>query len=164
MVDALDATASEFWSFSLAFYEQPGVAPACLELQDRYGRDVILALYCCWVGTSGRGRLGPAELAAAEAAARPWRKSVVEVLRGARKALKGIAGAQPLYARMKSIELAAEREAHRRLAALAPAADPRAAAQSRRADAAANLALYAGGDAAAAAAPLGDALPAMIER
>ena len=40
----------EFWRFALGFYARPGVAPACLELQDRHGKDVLIALYCCWVG------------------------------------------------------------------------------------------------------------------
>lgn len=147
MVEAFE----DFWNFSLRLYARPGVAPACLELQDRHGKDVIIALYCCWLGASGRGRLDAAGLAAAEATARPWRGAVVEPLRRTRHALKGVAGAEALYGRMKQIELDAERIAFQRLAPLAPEPDPQA---EGRVDAVReNLLLYAGA-AAEAAAPI----------
>lgn len=141
----------DFWNFSLRLYARPGVAAACLELQDRHGKDVIIALYCCWLGASGRGRLDAAGLAAAEAMARPWRSAVVEPLRRTRHALKGVAGAEPLYTRMKQIELDAERIAFQRLAPLAP--EPDAQAAGRVEAARENLLLYVA-DAAPAAAPI----------
>jgi uncharacterized protein (TIGR02444 family) len=153
----------DFWRFALELYAKPGVAPACLELQDRHGKDVIIALFGSWLGIAGRGRLDEAALAKAEATAGPWRRQVVEPLRRTRHALKGVAGAEELYRRMKDIELDAERAAILRLAPLAPAPDPGIDAARRIADARANLALYAGADAAAAAAPviaaLGDIAP-----
>lgn len=144
----------DFWNFVLVIYGRPGVAPACLELQDRYGKDVIIALYCCWLGARGRGLLDRAGLAAAEATAAPWRKSVVEPLRRTRHALKGIDGAETLYARMKETELDAERIALRRLAPLAPAPDGRATPEERARAAQDNLLIYVGEAAAAAAAPI----------
>jgi uncharacterized protein (TIGR02444 family) len=152
----------EFWDFALALYARPGVSPACLALQDRHGKDVIIALFGSWLGASGRGRLDPAALARAEEIALPWRGQVVETLRRTRHALKDVAGAEELYSRMKRIELDAERIAIERLAPLAPAADPRIDAGERRAAAQANLALYAGADAASDAAPIQAALVAMI--
>jgi uncharacterized protein (TIGR02444 family) len=148
----------EFWRFALALYARPGVAPACLELQDRHGKDVLIALYGSWLGASGRGRLDAAALARAEEVARPWRQSVVEPLRRTRHALKGIEGADELYSRMKKIELDAERLAMERLAPLAPAPDPGASAADRVTAARFNLALYAGEAAEAAAAPIAAAL------
>lgn len=145
--------AQSFWQFSLALYAAPGVAAACLVLQDRHGRDVNLALYCCWVGASGRGRLTAAGIAAADAALRPWRRRVVEPLRAARRSIKGMAGAEALYDAVKAVELRAEQHAHGLLAAAAPAAQTDMPEAERRAAAAANLALYLG-DAAAAAAPI----------
>ena len=150
----------DFWSFALRLYAKPGVAPACLELQDRHGKDVIIALYCCWLGASGRGRLDEAGLAKAEATARPWRSAVVEPLRRTRHALKGVAGAEALYGRMKQIELDAERIAFQRLAPLAPEPDPQAPAEARVAAARDNLLLYVA-DAAPAAAPIIAALGEM---
>jgi uncharacterized protein (TIGR02444 family) len=153
MPDAFD----EFWRFAIAFYAKPGVAPACLELQNRHGKDVLIALFGCWLGASGRGRLDAARLAEAETCARPWRQKVVEPLRRTRHALKGIEGAEELYERMKKIELDAERVAMRRLAPLAPAPDPALSAEERVAAARANLMLYAG-DAGDAAKPIAAAL------
>src|SRR5215469_3798715 len=80
--------AAAFWRFSLAIYARPGVAPACLVVQDEHGCDVNLMLFCCWLGASGRGRLDCAGLAAADAAVSGWRREVVESLRAARRAIK----------------------------------------------------------------------------
>ena len=43
-----------FWQFSGAVYAHPGVAEACLDLQDRHGLDVNLLLFCAWAGVQGR--------------------------------------------------------------------------------------------------------------
>jgi uncharacterized protein (TIGR02444 family) len=150
----MEDAADSFWNFSLALYARPEVAPACLALQDGHGVDVIIALYCCWVGASGRGLVDRAALAAAEDAARPWRQQVVEPLRRTRQALKSVAGAAAFYDRMKAIELDAERAAQARLVALAPAPDPHATDALRTAAARANLMLYVGDPAGAAAAPI----------
>ena len=39
----MNSTAS-FWDFSVGTYRRPGVADACLSLQDRYGLDVNVLL------------------------------------------------------------------------------------------------------------------------
>lgn len=80
--------AERFWAFSLATYAGPGVAPACLALQDGLGLDVNLLLYCCWAAAEGHPPLGPERLAAADAAVAPWRAAVVEPLRGIRRDIK----------------------------------------------------------------------------
>ena len=151
MADSGDA----FWEFSLGFYERPGVSTACIALQDRHGRDVNIALYACWLGLSGRGRLDASGLARAEAVAEPWRRSVIEPLRAARRALKAEGdSAAALYAAAKAVELDAERMAQERLAMLAPAPSGRSTPE-RAADAAAGLVIYlADGAAREAAAPI----------
>jgi uncharacterized protein (TIGR02444 family) len=151
--------AAEFWRFSLAFYASPEVAPACIELQDRHGKDVNVALYCCWLGASGRGRLDATSLAAADAAVASWRASVVAGLRAARRAIKAEAapGSENLYTKAKAVELEAERVEQSILVARAASAAPRGV-DERLADALANLALYVG---AAPAEPLVRALRAM---
>jgi uncharacterized protein (TIGR02444 family) len=138
--------AGEFWRFSLTVYGKPDVAPACLVLQDRYGRDVNVALYCCWLGASGRGRMTRAALEAADDAVAAWRRDVVENFRAARRAIKAaeMPGGEPLYAKAKAVELEAERILQSRLAELAPRADSSLSAQERLAAALANLALYVG--------------------
>jgi len=83
-----------FWTFSLALYGQPGVAPALISLQDRLGLDVNMLLYCCWSGADGR-RLSREDLKAVEAVAEPWQSEVVRPLRALRRRLKSGFGAMP---------------------------------------------------------------------
>jgi uncharacterized protein (TIGR02444 family) len=152
--------AAEFWRFSLAIYARPGVAPACLILQDQYDRDVNVMLYGCWLGVSGRGKLSHSDLETADQAVAPWRQTVVENFRAARRAIK-VAQApdsEAIYAKAKAIELEAEKFLQGRLAAMAPAPNPASGVPERLAAALANLALYLG---EAPAAPLVMALQAM---
>jgi uncharacterized protein (TIGR02444 family) len=156
-----ESAAAELWEFSLATYAAPGVADECLALQDRHGLDVNIALFCCWYGWSGRGRLTAAGIAAAEARVADWTRDVVVPLRAVRRALKPLAAPQAATLRtsVKRLELDAEREEQRLLVAGAAGASP--AADPRR-DAAANLDSYllAHGAGAADRRRLLDALPA----
>jgi uncharacterized protein (TIGR02444 family) len=148
-----DAATGAFWRFSLALYDRPGVAAACLELQDRHGRDVNLALYAVWVGASGRGRLSATDLDAVKAALAPWHGTVIAPLRALRRRAKDETDAPALYAALKAAELEAEHVAQDRLERLAPPAAALHAAPLE--DAVANLAAYLGfGAALEAAAPL----------
>jgi uncharacterized protein (TIGR02444 family) len=150
------------WRFAAAFYERPGVAPACLDLQDRFGRDVTLLLYVCWVGIDGRGRLSLADLVRAQAAVEPWRSAVVAPLRAVRRLVKESPDAADLYEAVKATELEAEHIALDRLEVLAP---PRAGTAEPLAEALANLALYLGpGPVADAAIPLRLALAETVRR
>ncbi len=117
--------ARSLWDFSIAVYARPGVAPACLALQDRRGVDVNVLLLCCWAGASGR-LLSKLDLAAALVAVREWRDEVVQPLRALRRRLKaGVAGiptdqAEAMRRRVADLELEAERIAQMRLAASPP--------------------------------------------
>jgi hypothetical protein len=106
-------------------------------------------LYACWIGMSGRGRLAISDLARADEIMAPMRKTTIEPLRAARRALKGDdnRGDSDLYAAAKAVELAAEQIAQRHLAALAPEPVMRSA-DERVADAEANLFLYLDSEAA----------------
>ena len=156
----MSEAAAEFWRFSLAIYGKPEVPPACLVLQDQFGRDVNVMLYGSWLGMSGRGRLTRDGLEAADRAVAPWRHEVVEVFRAARRAIKlaSLPGSDELYAKAKAVELDAERFLQSRLVALAPAADVSIGKEERLAAALANLALYIGD---APADPIRTALRAM---
>ncbi|MBI1245259.1 MAG: TIGR02444 family protein [Alphaproteobacteria bacterium] len=101
------------WEFAVALYGRPGVAPACLTLQNRHGVDVPLLLAAIWHGASGRGALSGRRLARWRAIARRWRTRVIERLRGARNALKTAARTDPATARLRKSILAAELEAER---------------------------------------------------
>lgn len=121
------AAEAGLWSFSLAVYGRPGVAEACLALQDRHGLDVNLLLFCCWAAAQGRG-LDQTTLTAAESAVATWRNQAVRPMRALRRRLKreieGFdAGAvEALRRRLKEAELEAERLEQMRLAGFLPAA------------------------------------------
>jgi len=160
---AMSDAAAEFWRFSLAIYGRPGVPPACLVLQDQYGRDVNVALFCCWLGVSGRGPIGTEALRAADTAVSGWRQQVVENFRAARRAIKEAAlpDTDGFYTKAKAIELEAEKLLQRQLIERAPlVTSPATTTLQRLADALANLTLYIRD---APAAPIHDALKAMAE-
>ncbi len=81
--------ASALWDYAVALYASPGVAAACLALQDRRGADVNLLLLACWLGATGRepdaGRI--AEVLERAAA---WQEGLVRPLREARRRLKAV--------------------------------------------------------------------------
>lgn len=90
-----DFPASAFWDFTLAVYGRPGVAPACIALQDRRGLHVNMLLFCCWAAASGRGALDADDLDRACAVARPWQETVVAPLREVRRRLKTVTAPAP---------------------------------------------------------------------
>jgi uncharacterized protein (TIGR02444 family) len=110
-----------FWSFSVELYGRPGVAPACLALQDRFGCDVNLLLFALWAARSGVS-LGRHEFERLDAAVAPWRAGVVEPIRALRRRIKAEAlDADPELAEacrqaLLKAELQAERAAQELLA------------------------------------------------
>jgi uncharacterized protein (TIGR02444 family) len=158
--DSPDRAGGAFWRFSLDVYGRPGVASACLDLQDRYGCDVNLVLFALWVGASGRGRLTEADLGELEGATASWRRLVIEPLRALRRRVKHEADSAALYAALKAAELEAEHALQNRLEALAP---PRTATAEPVADALANLAACLRSEAASeTASPLRLALGEIV--
>lgn len=75
------------WDFVTRLYGAPGVAAACLALQERHGLDVTAMLFCIWRGSVERRPLG-ADAAPLMAAARDWHHAVVLPIRTARRWLK----------------------------------------------------------------------------
>jgi uncharacterized protein (TIGR02444 family) len=127
------------WEFAVALYAKPGVAKACLALQDKHGADVPLLLAAIWHGRTGRGALSAARVERWTTIARTWRTQIVAPLRQARRALKAHDAAD-LYAAVKRAELAAEKlqlEALERDAAVLETRVPR----TRQADARSNAQL-----------------------
>ena len=139
----LDAWTHGLWSFSLDFYDRPGVAAALIALQDEAGVNVNLVLFAIWLGLSGRRRLDKEGVGEAERAIGSISAEVIEPLRTLRRRLRMAPDTdiQRLRESIKTIEIDAERAVQARLAALAPPpseADP----SQRQADAEANLLLY----------------------
>lgn len=101
-----------FWRFSLAVYDEPGVADECLALQEALGIDVNLLLFCAWIGARGRV-LSDGDLTAAEERVRGWHDQVVRPLRAVRQRMKtmpemGHAEAAALRKDIAGTELRAE--------------------------------------------------------
>jgi uncharacterized protein (TIGR02444 family) len=128
-----------FWRFSLAFYRQPGVADACIALQDEYGVDVNLLLFLLWLADEKR-LLSADEIKALDGKVRDWRNLTVVPIRGIRRKLKGArtpveaAQQEAFRTKIKGLELEAERLQQQALYALSQAAslgqqsEPRTAA------------------------------------
>lgn len=98
------------WSWCLEAYAQPGVAEACLALQDDHGQNVPFLLWAVWAE-------GPPAAALDEAVrtTRIWQAEVLDPIRQVRRGLKSETLPVPAAARealrddIKSAELHAER-------------------------------------------------------
>src|SRR6516165_7180989 len=139
---------SPFWRFSLGFYRQPGVAEACIDLQEQAGVDVNLLLFLLWQATLWRAISVP-EIEALEARIAPWRLATVVPLRSIRRALKSPpalvpAGTAELFRnKIKAVELEAERLQQEAMHALTKASTWGRAALSSDEAARANVVSYA---------------------
>jgi uncharacterized protein (TIGR02444 family) len=121
---------AESWAFALALYARPGVANACLILQNEADVDVMLVLMVTFAAVKRRTLLTPDEIGALDEACRPWREQIVRNLRTIRTVLK--TGPQPapsdeaeqLRSRVKALELEAERLENKLLAECLPLRPP----------------------------------------
>ena len=125
MASPPDARGASLWHFSLDVYARPGVAAACLELQERGGADVNLVLALIWHANNGGGALSREAIGDGQAAVADWQARVVKPLRDVRRSLKGSDcedrdGAESLRQKVKGLEFEAERIEQFRLAALLP--------------------------------------------
>lgn len=131
----------KLWDWALAAYARPGVAAACLSLQDDHGQNVPLLLAAAWAAEDGR----TLDSFRAAALAADWDDRAIAALRAARRGLKapmsGIddAGRERLRTAVKTAELSAERLLLEGLESLAGAAGavetPRATVVERAAQA-----------------------------
>ena len=105
---------SPFWQFSIKFYAVPGVAEACIALQDQAKVDVNILFYLLWNATQGRA-FNAADITEIEHRIGPWREMAVIPIRDIRRALKAPPpamapeAAEGLRTRIKAVELEAER-------------------------------------------------------
>ena len=149
------------WRFAQRVYGQPGVAQACLALQQQLRADVNLLLFAAWLGAE-RGLALPAPLARqAQQRVADWHEEIVRPLRAVRQRMK--TGPQPapsgateaLRDALKAVEIGSERIELAVLGTLAPEA-PQAPPDAGldgiiRGNLRTVLALSAGGDALAEA-------------
>src|SRR5262249_21580143 len=108
---------SPFWDFSVAVYGADGVEGECLALQDQFGVDVNLLLFCAFIGAVRGIALTADDIASARQEAGEWHKDIVGPLRAARRRLKTIElhdpdaakAAAKLRTHVKASELESER-------------------------------------------------------
>lgn len=108
---------SKLWTFSLTVYATPAVQKECLDLQDEYGVDVNLLLFCAFVGAVHGAVLSEQAMKAAAGVVDEWHNTVVRPLRQVRRTLKPLANetspvsapAAHLRTGVKALELDAER-------------------------------------------------------
>lgn len=104
-----------FWSFALAFYAQPGIAPLCLRLQAEGGTDVMLLIAHCFTFAQQNAPLTMGEVEALRGHVEDWRRRAVLPLRALRVDLRHPvahlpeAGREAFRDRLKQAELAAEK-------------------------------------------------------
>lgn len=113
------------WDWALDAYARPGVADACLQLQDGHGQCVPYLLWAAWAAADGRA-LSPSTLTRGAALARAWEAAAVAPLRQVRRGLKS-----PIFdldddareaarGQVKAAELAAERVLMQALERMSP--------------------------------------------
>jgi uncharacterized protein (TIGR02444 family) len=121
---------AESWAFALELYARPGIADACLKLQNEAGVDVMMFLVITFAAVRHRILLTSAEIRGLDEACRPWRDQIVRPLRAIRSGLK--TGPLPAPNReteqfrsgIKAVELAAERLQNQLLAECLPLRPP----------------------------------------
>ena len=125
----MNANANNFWLYSVAFYREPGIAEACLKLQNQHGFDVNLVLFCLWYGLN-RELVPVPLLQQALDFSHYWNALGVQPLRDARtmlksdKRLRSLSSAADINAlreSIKGLELKAEQIQQQELKQLAAA-------------------------------------------
>ncbi|MFG1420601.1 TIGR02444 family protein [Roseixanthobacter liquoris] len=75
-------------AFALDLYGRPGVAAACLRLQEKTALNVNLLLFAAWFGACLRRELSPETAAAAQERVGAWHREIVVPLRAVRRRMK----------------------------------------------------------------------------
>jgi uncharacterized protein (TIGR02444 family) len=121
---------ADSWAFALDIYARPGVADACLKLQNEAGVDVIMLLMVAYAAVRHRIFLTPSEIRELDEACRPWREQIVQPLRAIRSGLKSgplpapNSETEQFRSTIKAAELAAERLQNQLLAERLPLRPP----------------------------------------
>jgi uncharacterized protein (TIGR02444 family) len=123
----LSTAGDSFWTWSLAVYGEPAVAPICLGLQDRYGADVNLVLFALWLARCRR-ELDLPSVGRVRSISAGWQGRATAPLRTVRRMIKRELAAEhdserqrlmsELHRATATAELAAERVEQHDLACL----------------------------------------------
>jgi len=79
---------SPLWRFSLAVYRGAGVQEECLAVQERFGVDVNVLMFCAYVAAVDGAALADADLADVTSAVAAWHEEAVRGLRRVRQQMK----------------------------------------------------------------------------
>jgi uncharacterized protein (TIGR02444 family) len=121
---------ADSWAFALEIYARPGVAEACLKLQNEAGVDVMMFLMVAYAAVRHRIFLAPSEIRTLDETCRPWREQIVRPIRAIRSGLKSgplpapNSETEQFRSKVKAIELAAERLQNQLLAECLPLRPP----------------------------------------
>jgi uncharacterized protein (TIGR02444 family) len=121
---------AESWAFALAIYARPGIAEACLTLQNEAGVDVMLLMMTTFAAVKRRTLLTADEIGALGEACSPWREQIVKKLRAIRTDLKTgplpapSEATEPFRSKIKALELEAEKLENQLLAGCLPLRPP----------------------------------------
>jgi uncharacterized protein (TIGR02444 family) len=121
---------ADSWAFALELYSRPGVADACLKLQNEAGVDVMMFLMVAFAAVRRRTLLTPSEIRELDEACRPWREQIVRPLRAIRSGLKSGPPPAPnsetedFRSKVKAIELVSERLQNQLMAEYLPLRPP----------------------------------------
>lgn len=96
-----------YTKYALKIYQQPGVKELMLAFQDRFGADVPILLYCCWLAAEQKS-LSDSAIQTLVADTDTWREECVRGLRKVRRFLKEQPGQDKLYQQVKQVELQSE--------------------------------------------------------
>ena len=117
--DGPSLDAGDEWRSVIATYARPGVAQACLLVQESLGVDVLVLLHLAYAQGRGHGLVDLEHVGRADAAIRGWRDTVVKPLRAVRRSLdKDDPAVRGLRADIQRCELEAERHGLALLAAM----------------------------------------------
>lgn len=118
------------WRFATRVYGRPGVAQACLALQQRFDADVNLLLFAAWLGAERATPLPAALAHEARQRVTAWHEEIVRPLRAVRQRMKAgpapapCAATEALRDALKAVEIGSERIELALLETLAPEAAP----------------------------------------
>lgn len=104
--------ANQFWKFSLRTYRRAPVKQCLLALQQCYGANINIVLFCCWFAHSGQGKLSSVQLQRAMELLFTWHDNITCVLRKLRETLPR-KSADPHYQKLCEIVLQDEIQAEK---------------------------------------------------
>lgn len=101
---------NKFWVYSCAVYANEEVKAACLRMQDRFGLNVNVLLYCLYLGQQQK-LINQEQFERLACTLSPWHENITRPLRQLRRKIKTHAASDlSVYNKITEAEIASERE------------------------------------------------------